>query len=68
MFQHSDVHLNIVILKSKIYQKQLKFDLSLKQIKSAEVILHNKFKDESHTLFAEINEEYANYFIGIDQI
>ena len=66
IYENSPIYGQIIFQRSKLYQKQLKFDLALRDLNWLEDSLKNKLdKADAHTLFADIHEEYGAIYNGL---
>jgi hypothetical protein len=68
LYEKSDIYLEIVLYRAKVYHRQLLHDQSLKELALLELKLDQKMEGyESHALLASVLEEEGEVRAGLGQ-
>lgn len=68
MYEKNDIYLEIVLIRSKVFHKQLHHDMSLKELDLLEAKVLVKMEGyESHSLLSSVYEQIAEVHAGTGQ-
>ena len=68
IYEKNDIYLEIVLIRSKVFHKQLHHDMSLKELDHLEAKVLIKMEGyESHNLLSSVYEQIAEVYAGTGQ-